>query len=135
MVEISVTRLVAGDDRPTSTLYSGVAVALAVLFFGGFVLVGQIDWVTLPVRWYLGVVAVMLIFSGFQAYSNRGLLISVILAVAPAIGYYLSLSLFGMSGPSHPSVPEAFGLALLFGLPIGVTGYAIGRTLRFVADR
>jgi hypothetical protein len=135
MVEISVNRLIAGDDRMTSRRYSRVAVVLTVLFFGAFVFVSQIEWFTLPVRWYLGVIAVMLIFAGLQAYSNRSLLVSVLLAVGPALGYYLSLSLFRLGGPSPSSVPEAFGLALLFGLLIGVVGYVVGRTLRSMVDK
>lgn len=120
-------RVLFGRDAATSRLAVAVAVVLWAVSFAGFAAAGLRQGVTLPVRFYLPVLATMLLASGVNAARNDGLLTSVALATAPVAGYYASLAVFELSGPVRPSLADAVGLSLLVGVPVGVIGYLVGR--------
>ena len=126
MVEISIRSAVLGDDTVISKYSLGGAAILAVLFVFGFAIIGLSDIITLPTRFYIGVLVVMFVAATLHSYFNNGLVVSIALASGPAVGYQVHLSLFQMSGPTRPSIVTALGVGIMYGLIIGISGYAAG---------
>lgn len=137
MIEVATDprRVFLGRDAGASRLASAVAAVLWMVSFAGFAAAGRFEVVTLPVRFYIPVLATMLLASAANAACNDGIIPSVALSTAPAAGYYASLALFELSGPVRPSLADAVGMSLLFGVPVGVVGYLVGRGVLGLASR
>ncbi|PSQ07839.1 hypothetical protein BRC97_02570 [Halobacteriales archaeon QS_6_71_20] len=129
MVEIDLRRVALGGDTVATRRALAGAVLLWLASLAAFAAAGLVPGVDLPVRFYLPVLAVMLLAGAMAAAADAGLLVSLGLATAPATGYYLSLSAFDPGGPVRTSLVDAAGLSLLFGVPVGAVGYLAGRTV------
>ncbi|WP_435064556.1 hypothetical protein [Halobaculum sp. EA56] len=126
MVKTCVRRGLLGCDRVATRRGVAAAALLWTCSFAAFAAAGLAPWIELPVRFYVPVLAAMLVAAAANAARDGGLLASVPLATAPAAGYYASLAVFHLGGPIRPSLVDAVGLSLLFGVPVGVVGYLLG---------
>ncbi len=134
MVSIDSRRFLVGARRELSAVYAGVALGVGLLSFVLFATLPALR-IVLPVDFHLYLLSIMLLAASIQAYLNRGFLVSVLLAVTPALGYFEAISVFRLAGPVHLSVLGAVGSSLLFGVPAGAIGFLVGSGLGIAVDR
>lgn len=84
---------------------------------------------------FLGVAALVALAAGYAAV-NSGLLPSTLLVMGPVFG--IGFARYGLTTGQHTvGIPNAAGvaavLALLYGVPIGATGFVLGTILRRTA--
>lgn len=107
------------------------------LFIGSYVLLtytgGLGDALTAWIGTGYNLLFIMLFFLGVAAahsYVYNGLVLSVILVTAPLLGFFYSGN---MAFPREPTLVEYVLIGLesgfLYGIPLGVLGYLIGRGL------
>ena len=134
MLQNNVRSAIVGESRHMTVMNAGIAILIGVLSFIFFSATPILN-ITLPVNFYIGVLAVMFIAAIIQSYLNIGFLVSIFLAVTPALGYFAAISVFRLGGPVHTTLLEAIGLSLMFGIPVGVLGFIIGGSLKLLKNR
>jgi hypothetical protein len=122
--------------RLTALSFGGaflLAIGVFVLFtvweianLGAFIVTGLL--------FYISMLVLMLGVSALHAFRNDGLFGTLALAVAPLVGFYEARTILKLVGPVRPSVLEAFGIALLFGIPVGIVGLFLGTGARFLVS-
>lgn len=125
--------LLFGRDRDVSARLLGVS---GLLFVATFVAHSPASAfaVSLPVSLDFGMLFfLMLVAPTLAAGYNEGALVSLALALGPALGYFVPLSYYGLSEP-NPSVYGAFGIAITVALTMGACGFLAGYIGRRVLD-
>ena len=129
---------VIGVNRQLTVRYTSIAVLAAVALLGVYaywLAVGTTETFYLTgSAYYLLLIATGAGLAGGHAYQNRGLITCIVIASMPWLGHFLSFALFELAYP-RPTVVTAFGSALLFGMPIGVVSYLLGRTFQYPSQR
>ena len=127
--------LLLGDDLGVSKQWAALAAGLFVLVSGIFVsgyyrpvyalIPGQVI--------VYGAATVLVLLSAWQAYQNRGLVVSVLLSIAPVSALFLQIIAEGQ-GVGNPSLLRILllgvGWGIVFGGPVGVVGFLLGYMIK-----
>jgi hypothetical protein len=72
----------------------------------------------------------LLVVAAIASYLNNGLIVCILLVVAPLMGFFLSGNIGFVRDPTLTEYAlYALQGGFLYGVPLGVTGYLIGRAL------
>ena len=73
----------------------------------------------------------LLVVGAVTAFANNGLLVSILVVAAPLVGYVLSGNIMFATEPTLAKRMVYAGQAtVVYGLPIGIIGYGLGRGLQ-----
>lgn len=134
MVHARLVSLLLGRDRTLTVRYLLVATGLFILTLGLWGLVWVINTYDLmwPIRdlgLLVGVFAAVSIgTAAVQAYQNRGLLVSWALGSAIPLGLYIVPTASSVMPPDE-TVLWGVWSGLVFGIPLGTLGFALGITI------
>ncbi|KZN26171.1 hypothetical protein A4G99_22255 [Haladaptatus sp. R4] len=119
-----------GDDLGLTTRWGVIAVGLFTLVLAisvsGYY---QTVYAIVPGRVIVyGAATLLVLLAGWQAYRNRGILVSISLCLAPVSALFIRIIGEGQTG-----TPTAVGTFLLgvgwgmaFGVPLGILGFLLG---------
>jgi len=129
--------LLLGDDLGVSKKWAALAAGLFVLVFGMFVsgyyrpIYALIPGMVIV----YGAAAVLLLLAAWQAYQNRGIIVSVLLCIAPVSALFFQIIAEGQ-GVGNPSLLKILllgvGWGIAFGGPLGVLGFLLGYMVKRV---
>ena len=125
--------LLYGRDRDASARLLGVA---GLLFAATFVAHSPETTFGVSIPYALGFGTLfffMLIIPMLAAAYNDGALVSVSLALAPALGFFVPQGYYGLSDP-HPSVFGALAIAVAAAATMGLCGFLFGHVGRQMVD-
>lgn len=139
MVDERIRTLLLGRDSTQSIRYLALAVGLFVATLGLMTLQEFIDQqnasVPIEVYWQMvATVVLMIAVPAVQAYRNSGLLVSWVLGAAIPLALYVDLLPYHLGGGL--GAPQGgVGAALLYGVPAGTIGFALGAGARRARER
>lgn len=127
--------LLLGDDLNRTKRWTAIAVGLFVLV-SLFYLFGYYRPVYTVVSGHVfiyGSAAILILLAAWQASQNRGVLVSLLMCVAPVSALFIQIVAEGQ-GVSNPSpvgiLLLGIGWGIAFGAPLGIVGYLVGRGTR-----
>ena len=132
-MSVALTRvppLLVGDDPARTKRWGAVAAGLFVLVLAIFVSGAYRPvYDLLPGRVVVyGAASVLVLLAAVQYYRNRGLLVSLLLCVAPVTALFLLIIGEGQTG--EPTLVDTVVLGVgwghFFGLPLGALGALLG---------
>ena len=125
--------LLYGRDRDVSARLLGVA---GLLFAATFVAHSPRTAFGVSIPYAVGfgtLFSFMLVAPMLAAVYNDGALVSVALALAPALGFFVPQGYYGLADP-HPSVLGALAIAVATAATMGLCGFLFGHVGRQVVD-
>lgn len=128
-----ITVTLFGDQSHISVLWLVVALGLSIITFWSISL-GNATVVD-PPNW-MGGAAILIFLAAWQAYRNRGLIISVIICAAPVLVLFiLMFSNYGYDVKTfRDMIVYSIGWTIIVGGTLGLFGFLIGYVLRWRAN-
>lgn len=137
MVTFDVQSVTLGRNPTTSVRSVGGAFVLFVVLLSLLVVQVETPFDVFPLPGPAIFVLLGLLALGSavcHAYRNSGVLVCIVLAVAPILSYYLPLTVLNWAYPSEDLL-WGVGTSLMFGAPIGVLGFLLGVGGRWLVPR
>jgi hypothetical protein len=101
-----------------------------VVLIAGWEIANLGEFILTGMSFYLTMLGLMLGVSALHAYWNSGFPVTLALAAAPLVGFFEVRTILELVGPVRPTILEALGNALLFGIPVGIVGFLLGTGAR-----